>query len=730
MKINPLIKKYGKNKIWVNYSIVQSGNRKTKIPFSPITRKNASSMKPSDWSTYEEAKKVNEKQVGIVCTGDNKLFIDIDHCLNGLTIEHEEKHKIVELIIAADTYTEISPSATGLHLYLGLTGPLELEANRSGNFEAYTGGRYFTVTQNPYKEVKDVRTITPEEAIELLSLLGYPWGKQETLVADVSDNTKQEGTNKKNETISDDLVLSKMFASSTGKKIKALYDGDTSEYKNDLSSADMALLSYLAFWTGRDANAMETIWMESQLGKREKTQTREDYRRRSINAAIKNCKEIYQSKESKVKEQENEEDPLELLFNTIKGEKVFIKNTENICRILRKHPAFKDRLRYDAFKDSMEYREKEIFRPIEDHDILDIQSMISIMFVFCFASVSKQMIEDAIMKVSYENKYDSAIQYFESLVWDKTKRLETWIHRTYHTPNNEYYKKVGENWLKGLAKRACVPGSKFDYVLVLEGAQGIRKSTSLGILGACVPTDPSWHVESTMSTDNKDFFMQMRGKIIVEFSEGETQSKTEVKKMKGIITTPSDKYRPAYGRYSIDFPRRCVFAMTTNQSEYLKDDTGNRRWLPVACEGKIDTEWLEDNRDQLMAEAYHRVITLKETTYEFPDDITAEMQKSRRIRNPNEDLIADWYFNRLKPLDRQEGITVYQVYRDALHGGMVGKPMDKNMEMQISSVLKEFMNLTKDRKSINGQQLTRWFQSEASMQVAEPLPKEELDRLF
>src|ERR1019366_5023328 len=117
-----------------------------------------------------------------------------------------------------------------------------------------------------------------------------------------------------------------------------------------------------------------------------------------------------------------------------------------------------------------------------------------------------------------------------------------------------------------------------------------------------------------MSTDNKDFFMQFQGKLFVEFSEGETLNRTETKKMKAIITTQFDRYRPPFGRSSQDFPRRCVFAMTTNQEEYLKDETGNRRWLPVRLVKKTaDTEWLAENREQIFAEAYHRVITLKET---------------------------------------------------------------------------------------------------------------------
>jgi len=204
--------------------------------------------------------------------------------------------------------------------------------------------------------------------------------------------------------------------------------------------------------------------------------------------------------------------------------------------------------------------------------------------------------------------------------------------------------------------------------------------------------------------------MQFQGKAIIEFSEGETLSRTEVKRMKAIITTPVDKYRPAYGRFSVDFPRRCVFAMTTNQDEYLKDETGNRRWLPVACVGTANIEWLKDNREQLYAEAYQRVIIDEETTWEFPDDLLAKAQDERRIHDPHEDVIADWYFNKLSTPEREDGVTVKQAFDDA-YNSKGGYKFDKYTEMQIANMMKNTLKLDKNRKMINGIQSMRWFPS-------------------
>lgn len=713
---------------WVNYSIVNREGKKTKIPFSPITRKLASSTNNEDWGTYAQALKVNKDNVGIVFDEQKLLLgIDIDHCLNDTgKIEHENKHQIEQIILESDSYTEISPSGKGLHIYLELEQQLTLAANRHACFEAYTNGRYFTTTFNSYGETKEIRKIQTDEALALLSILGYPWGKTDTQ-SEVVKTVQNEDKEKQlpNNTADNTQLLEKAFFSKGGAKLKALYNGDISAHDNDASKADMAFLSHLAFWTQKNAQAIESIWLNSPLGQREKTQTRKDYRDRSISAAISHTKEVYEPSVNKKVIDENPD--LDLIYHTIKGDKIYIQNTENICRILRKHPNFKDILRYDVFKNVTEIKRKGAYRELNDNDKIDIQTEISVLFPM-FAKVGKEMVNDAMGKVSIENQIDSAIDWVTSLQWDQTPRLDDWLSSAFNTPNDIYYKAVGSNWLKGLVKRLVEPGCKFDHVLVLEGEQGIGKSTALAILGEAPIKGQSWHVETTMSTDNKDFFMQFQGKAIIEFSEGETLNRTEVKRMKAIITMQADRFRMPFGKVTMDFPRRCVFAMTTNQDEYLKDETGNRRWLPVACVGKVNLQWLRENKDQLYAEAYHRITVLQETCYEFPEEAMRDVQNSRRIHDANEDLIADWYFNKLKDGDRDQGITVHQVYRDALHGGMASKPLDKSNEMAIGGVLAKGLNLLKKRSRIDGVLGTRWFLQETSIQGALEMPLTEVEQ--
>lgn len=400
-------------------------------------------------------------------------------------------------------------------------------------------------------------------------------------------------------------------------------------------------------------------------------------------------------------------DELDLLY-TFQGknlEKVFTLNTENICRILRKHPHFKGRLRYNAFtakKEIKPFSEIETFTERSDHDDIVFQTEISKMFS-TFQKISKQMVSDAMDKVAFENLYDEAQEFLTTIEWDKKERLGTWLCEAYGTPDDVYHRAVGINWMVGMASRIMRPGSKFDHVLVLEGPQGCKKSSSFEALAG-----QKWHMETTMSLEKKDFFEAILGKVIVEFAEGETMNRASVEKMKAIITTTVDRFRVSYGRTAQDFPRRCVFAMTTNKDQYLIDETGSRRWLPVrVVKEQANIEWIKENRDQLFAEAYH---LLKEghKFWEFPKEETLEQQQMRQERNPNEPIVEEYLMkNRERVLE--EGISVNEIYEEVFYKGFASKPIQRYDEMVIGGILRN-LGLEKQRRMMNnGIRQIRWY---------------------
>lgn len=709
MKLSILYKKFGKEKRWVNWRYVTKDGKITKVPVG-ANGALAKSNDDSTWMNYDKAESLSEN-VGIMATPDRRtLMVDFDNCLDANGMISGEN--VERFVTSSKTYVEFSPSGNGLHLFFTLSEPLTLSAskhnvNEKEKVECYTHGRYFTVTNKPYLKPRKVRDITPEEAIGLLSLVGYPWSQPSTVVPQTPEQMKASHMK-----IYTPELIAKMFRSKNGDKVRALYDGDTSAYEGDESSADMALCAHLAFWTRKDASLMEEIWLASPLGQRRKTQGRKDYRDRTIATAIRNCTEVYDP----VPEQSYDEafpfSKVDFLTQMKGKNPVVAVCTENIVRILSHHSSFKNRIRMETFKNRIEIKNKNAWKSFEDSDIILIQSEIATVFP-PFRTIPKHMVADAILLVASGHTHDSANEYLKSLKWDKVSRLDSWLTQTYGTPDDAYHRAVGSNWMKGLVSRLISPGCKFDHVLVLEGPQGSRKSTSLHVLGG------EWHVETTASTDNKDFFMQFSSKAIIEFSEGETLSRTEVKRLKAIITMQFDKYRPPYGRYSMEFPRRCVFAMTTNESEYLKDDTGNRRWLPVTLvRESADIEWLRENRDQLYAEAYHRVSVLKEPIHEFPMKEMLEEQRKRKTEDPNADLVADWYWKELSIGDRVWGITVTQVYK-VMSGGYIHRAMTKSEQMNIASILRDKLSLERRQVMTGGSRVWRWYRKEG-----EPDPME------
>jgi putative DNA primase/helicase len=150
-------------------------------------------------------------------------------------------------------------------------------------------------------------------------------------------------------------------------------------------------------------------------------------------------------------------------------------------------------------------------------------------------------------------------------------------------------------------KRIVEPGCQADYALVLEGSQGIRKSTALRILAG----DDYFSDSLPADLSHKDARDHLRGKWIVELPELAQFKRNEIETVKAFITRRHEQYRPSYGRHEIRFPRQCVFAGSTNDEAYLVDTTGNRRFWVIAC-GGVDLEALKRDRDQLWAEAAMR----------------------------------------------------------------------------------------------------------------------------
>jgi len=703
------MKNIKKHPIWLLWKKETRDGRPTKVPYRSA-KVLASSTDPKTWNTYDhlissyfsKGKPGSEKGIGIVFEDTVGIIgIDFDHCVDNGVLHPE----VAEFVVKANTYTEYSPSGTGIHLLFQKTDTIELLANKhhfdSYSIEIYSSGRYFTFTENEHELSQPLRKINCSDFSILLTTLGYPWKK--TPEPYTAINTVAVS-------LEDSELTKKMFASKNGAKIERLWNGDTSDHNSDCSSADHALCMHLAFWSGKNHQQIEKLWLSSPLGQRKKTQEREDYRIRTVENAISSTSDIYTPVKMVLKK-ENQGIDYDFIMSAggANKEPYPILVFGNIIRVLRHCPSFKNTLRKNDFSHFIEIKIKSSqWESLNDEFISEAREYISENFP-AFVKLSKDMTTDAIIRVASDNKVNPPRDFFTTLVWDKIPRLNSWIHHAYGTPDDDTNQAIGSNWIKGIVKRVMQPGCQFDEVLALESPQGFRKSTSLRVLGA------PWHVETTHSLDNKDFYLLLAQNVIVEFSEGEIMDRASVNKLKAEITKTEDQLRPPYERGMVKFKRACVFAVTTNRLE-LKDDTGNRRWLPVKLEKVADIDWLTANRDQLFAEAYHRVIILGETTHEYPDSLK-ELQDSRREYDDKEEKLLDSVSEYPEGELAANGISLDTAC--AIVYGNDYRP-NKLDEIRAAGMLQR-IGFSNDRKYVGGKRVRRWFPSNKTVEVLEKI---------
>lgn len=215
--------------------------------------------------------------------------------------------------------------------------------------------------------------------------------------------------------------------------------------------------------------------------------------------------------------------------------------------------------------------------------------------------VNPKIAADAVQIIAEENRFHPVKDYLNQLEWDGTERLDAWLSEYLGVTRNSFVRAVGPRWMMSAVARIFEPGCQADYVLLLEGEQGIKKSTSLRTL---VPR-PEWFTDHISDLDSKDSRLELHGVWIVELAELTSVRRSQVGRVKSFLTATSDHFRPPYGRRAIDVPRSNVFAGSVNDATPFVDETGNRRFWPVRC-GKINVEALARDRDQLWAEALKR----------------------------------------------------------------------------------------------------------------------------
>ena len=328
------------------------------------------------------------------------------------------------------------------------------------------------------------------------------------------------------------------------------------------------------------------------------------------------------------------------------------KTSTNIILILENDPALKGKFATDEFAGksvvlgSMPWNQTDEKRMWSDVDDAGLRCYLEA----GYGISGREKIDDALITVSDRHKMNEVKDYLTETVWDGTPRLDTLLVDYLGANDTPYVRAVTRKTLCAAVARAMESGGvKFDYMTILTGPQGLGKSTLLAKLGG------KWFSDSLTTFEGKEAAELIQGTWINEIGELAAFTKQETEIIKQFLSKQFDIYRAAYGRHTERHPRRCVFIGTSNNDEFLRDATGNRRFWPVDV-GEMEPEKsvfddLDDTEiQQIWAEAYIRYITgekLFMDTKELQKE-ALEQQEKHRESSEKEGLIIE-YLEKLIP---------------------------------------------------------------------------------
>lgn len=379
-----------------------------------------------------------------------------------------------------------------------------------------------------------------------------------------------------------------------------------------------------------------------------------------------------------------------------------INNLSNAICVIENDGVFVNRLWYDEFHQKYFIQDEDgKVREMDDVDVFKITDYVQ--RTVGIRRLSDDLIQKAIMVYAKQNRRDEPVEWLESLEWDGKDRIETFFSKYMGATDDEYTRAISKNFFLSMVARITRPGCKADHMVILEGKQGAKKSMAMATLGG------KYYAEVHESVMNKDFYMVLHAKFLLEISELDSFSKAEASTIKRIVSAQFDRFRAPYAKLVKDYQRRCIFVGTTNESLYLKDHTGGRRFWPITTK-HIDVDAIKEDRDQLFAEALHRIKN-GEKWWVVPEEKTKEVQELRRQTDEWEDIIESFLYD--KPQ-----VTLKQVALDALH--IEPAKLDIGTQRRIGRILTMFYYKKKTKRFGPGNVAKVWERDEPWESTEEP----------
>lgn len=372
------------------------------------------------------------------------------------------------------------------------------------------------------------------------------------------------------------------------------------------------------------------------------------------------------------------------------GNTKLIQSIDNICTVLRTDKALAGKIKYNELSYSpyiygnLPWTKQDNYREWNNFDDSNLKCYIEANY----GLNSMDKIMESLNIVIAENKFNPVVEYLEQLQWDGKERIKTLLSDYLGVEQSEYSETVMRLFMLGAINRAYYPGCKFDYMPVLVGEQGVGKSTFFKVLAG----NDAWYNDNFNTVEGDKATEKLRGMWIVELAELlATKKAKEVESIKAFITSTVDSYRQPYGRRTEQRSRYCVFAGTTNNSHFMTDKTGNRRYLPLVVRKKYVQKSLFDNRNEVQeefkqawAEALH-IFKTENPQLVFPkhlEDIVAENQKQFAEEDVRVGIIQGYLDELTDEIDR---VCVMQIWDFAL--GNENKPCERRLSNEIHEIL-------------------------------------------
>lgn len=347
------------------------------------------------------------------------------------------------------------------------------------------------------------------------------------------------------------------------------------------------------------------------------------------------------------------------------------------------------RIHLDVFRQGLVIAfDGEPLRPVEDTDTTRL--------VTCVAPLGLRGVKRADMRAVMElhakgHQIDTHRYRVQGLQWDGVPRVDGFMCRAFGTEDADYARAVGRYLWSALAGRAVDPGTQADMVPVLVGGQGLGKTSAV----RAIASDWRYFAEIDLAQRGGDQSRHVRGKVVGELAELKGINGRDQESIKAFITQREEVWTPKYSNDEVVYPRRLVFIGTTNHAEFLDDETGARRWLPVNC-CRADAAYVQEVRDQLWAEGL-AIYRAGGVAWQGAQKLAEARHGAFRVSDPWEPLIVAWLASvpphvpgtvqELRPRDQHpHGIALHELAAQCL--GVGADRLDRRAELRIAKVLR------------------------------------------